>query len=376
MKVNSQKEDLLYAVQAVSKAISNKNTLPILGGIMMEAKENNLIFRTTDLELAIECTINADVVEEGALVVPGRYFTDLVRYLPAGNIFLNSEDGQKLTVGYDQSEISVLCFDPEEFPALPEADGEIHGQIPVQVFKRLVRQVSIAAAADEVRPIFTGIYVKLASNQLIMVATDTHRLAIGEGYWSGQGTETLILPNRTLQEIARLAVNIEEQVLITANKNQAYFCLGNITFTSRVISGQYPDYKQVLPAESLYISKASMNKQRMIDALERAVLLSRDQSRGKGNVVKLNWQNTCLYLSADVPDVGKINEEIAAQIEGEEITASYNAKYLLEALKVIDSENVVIHLTGATTPGIIVPEGESREESSYIYLILPVRVSK
>jgi len=382
MKINCQKEDLLYAVQAVARAVSVKNTLPVLGGIMIVAEEGRMIFRATDLEMAMECIINADVQEDGTVVVPGKYFNDLVKHLPSGDICLESLSNQQMMVSYEQSQISVHCFDPEEFPSLPQIEGHVHGEIPAPVFRRLVRQVSIAAASDEIRPIFTGLLTKISDNKLVVVATDTHRLAIGEGSWQGKGETTAILPNRTMQEIARLAINDEEPVVITAGRNQVYFSLGNITFVSRIINGQYPDYRQVLPMENLYVSRAVVNRQRLLDALERASLLSRDAVRGKGNIVKLHWQEDIFTVSADVPDVGYIKEEMSCFLQGEEMEANYNARYLIEALRVIEEENIIIRLTGPTTPGIILPDhmqeaskkAEGQEEE-YTYLILPVRIS-
>ncbi|MEG2212832.1 MAG: DNA polymerase III subunit beta, partial [Clostridiales bacterium] len=219
-----------------------------------------------------------------------------------------------------------------------------------------------------------GILMEISKETIIMVATDTHRLAKGECKWQGEGEASLIMPCRTLQEIARLAVNEEENIKLTANKNQAYFRLGNLTFTSRVIVGQYPDYNQVLPSENLFSYFAVINNHRLCDALERAALISRDVTRGKGNIVRLNFEKNKVVMSAEVPDEGTIKEEIPAAVEGEELTVNYNARYLLEALKVIDEENICFRLTGATTPGIIV--GDSEKEQNYFYLVLPVRVSR
>ncbi|MCL1905752.1 MAG: DNA polymerase III subunit beta, partial [Clostridiales bacterium] len=247
MKLTVQKEDILYAVNAVGRAISNKNTLPILSGIMMEASEDmpgKLVLRGTDLELAMECLIDAEVEKTGKIVAPGKYLQELVRHLPSGPVTLISENAEEMRLIYEQSEIAIRCFDPEEFPALPSAEGDIRGLIGVSTFRRMVKQVSIAAATDEVRPLFTGILIEMAGPELVMVASDTHRLAIAVGSWQGEdsGEAKLILPCRTMQEIARLAVNDDGMIEIIASRNQAYFCLENITFASRVISGQYPDY--------------------------------------------------------------------------------------------------------------------------------------
>ncbi|MCL1975577.1 MAG: DNA polymerase III subunit beta [Firmicutes bacterium] len=381
MKLIVQKEDLLYAVNAVSRAISNKNTLPILGGIMMittESLPGKLVLSGTDLEMAIECLIDADVQENGRIVAPGRYFQDLVRYLPEGPVTLFSENTNELLLSYEQSEVAIRCNDPEEFPALPTAEGNIRGQIAVSTFRRMVKQVSVAAATDVVRPLFTGILLELTGSKLVMVASDTHRLAIAEDIWQGENiTEIkLILPCRTMLEIAKLAVSDEGMIEIVASRNQAFFRFENLTFATRVISGQYPDYHQVLPASSLYCCHTTIQREKLIESLERASLLSRDAVRGKTNIVCLNWREEGLLLTADSPEVGHIYEELAAIVEGTQIESSYNARYLLDALKVMDNEQVSFHLTGESTPGIILPEGSEQEQSPYTYLVLPVRLSR
>jgi DNA polymerase-3 subunit beta len=381
MKLTVQKEDLLYAVNAVGRAISNKNTLPILSGIMMEAPADlpgKLILRGTDLELAMECLIDAEIEETGKLVAPGRYLQELVRHLPEGPVSLLSNNTEEVQISYEQSQTAIRCFDPDEFPAFPTAEGNIRGKIAAPDFRRMVKQASIAAATDEVRPLFTGILVELAGQELVMVASDTHRLAISVGSWQGEssGEAKIILPCRTMQEIARLALADEGMIEIVASRNQAYFRLENITFTSRVISGQYPDYHQVLPAGSLYNCHTVINKEKLAESLERAALLLRDTARGKANIVCLNWRAEGLLLTAAAPEVGHIYEELPATLSGEPTEASYNARYLLDALKVMEEEEVAFHLTGESTPGIILPAGLEQEQSPYTYLVLPVRVSR
>jgi DNA polymerase-3 subunit beta len=179
-----------------------------------------------------------------------------------------------------------------------------------------------------------------------------------------------------MQEIASLAVGDEGMVEIVASRNQAYFRLENLTFASRVISGQYPDYHQVLPAPSLYNCHTVVRRDKLAEALERAALLSRDTTRGKANIVCLNWRDEGLLLTASAPDVGSIYEELPAALTGVQTEASYNARYLLDALKVMDDECVAFHLTGESTPGIILPDGVEQEQSPYTYLVLPLRMTR
>ncbi|MGI6361625.1 MAG: DNA polymerase III subunit beta [Bacillota bacterium] len=378
MKINCQKEDLLYGVQSVFKAISTKNTLPILGGIMLIAENDQLIFKATDLEIAIECIINVDVEQSGVVVVQGKYFNEMVRNLPDGDVTLHSMDEKQINIIYGQSgkkaESSLNCFDPEEFPALPEVTGEISGNIPAEVFKRLVRQVSIAAATDEIRPIFTGILVDLKPQQITMVATDTHRLAVGKGVWQGEGEGKFILPARTMVEISRLLAEGDSSININISKNQAHFCAKNITFTSMVINGQYPNYQQVLPAENLYTSKTVIDRKQLMETLGRAAIFVGENGKMKGNIAKLTWQNDNLSIVAGGADLGILEEDIYALLEGEEVEASYNVRYLLDVLKVINSEKIVMRLTGSLTPGIIMPD-EVPDDESFLYLILPIRTT-
>jgi len=379
MKLNLQKDDLLYAVAAVARAVSSKNTMPILSGILLQApadQPGKLILSATDLELAMECMIDAEIEENGQVVAPGRYLLDLVRHLPEGPVTLISGNKDELILNYEQSQSNIRCLDPDEFPALPTAEGDLHGHIPLAVFRRMVKQVSIAAATDEVRPLFTGVLIDLTEQGLTMVASDTHRLAIAFDDWQGEGEAKLIIPCRTMQEIARLASGDEGLIEITASRNQAYFKFDNIVLASRVIAGQYPDYNQVLPLPSLYKTHTVIQRERLTLALERAALLSRDVARGKANIVCLHWQADGLLLTAEAPDVGHIHEELPATLEGEEMCVNYNARYLLDALKVIDEESVAFHLTGETTPGIILPASQELTKSAYTYLVLPIRVTR
>lgn len=369
MRINLTKEDLFYGISTVSKAVSSKNSLPILSGIMIKAKDKHVIFRATDLEMAIECVVAADISEEGEVVVPGRYFADLVKCLPSCIVGLESVDGMNLSVYYGQSSLTVCCFDAAEFPALPSADTCVKRQLAAPLFRKLIRQTAIASATDEIRPVFTGILIELGESKLKMVSTDTHRMAVSECECAGEGTTRAIVPCRTMVEIARLASNDEEPVQILADKSQVYFYTGNITFISRVISGQYPDYKGVIPSPSAFTAQALLNKAEFYESIERASLISKDQSKIKGNTVKIAWKNDIAFISADVPDVGKIKEELIIDFEGNELDCYYNGRYISDALRVIDGEKVLFRMTGSITPAIIAPA----EDNSYLYLILPIR---
>ena len=379
MKFSLMKEDLLYAVSAVERAVSSKNTLPILNGIMITAINNTVRFRATDLEVAVECIINAAVEEEGETVIPGRRFAAMVKLLPGSEIML-SGGHDRLKVEYNGGRQSLPCLPAEEFPALPRCEGSVSTRLPVRVFKRLVRQTGIAASNDEVRPIFTAIYSEFFSDKLNMVATNTHRLACSSIACSSNAEGTFLIPNRALQEVSRLA-NDSDDINITGGNNQVFFSFANIVFTTRVIMGNYPDYHQVIPDANTYINNISVERTSFIQVLERAALVSRETGRNKGNVVQLavNMEEGLLEVSAEVPDEGSIRENLPISGSGSEITINFNARYLLDVLKVLDTDLVMLNMTGLSTPCIITPcaaDDEEAQSSSYIYLLLPVRVSK
>ncbi|MDD2568196.1 MAG: DNA polymerase III subunit beta [Clostridia bacterium] len=367
MEINCQKEDILMGIQTAGRAISGKNTLPILGGILIQAQNNSLNIKSTDLDIAIECSVAADVVKEGELVIAdGRRFIEIVRQLPEGNINISAMNDFDLTIKYGESSLNIRGFDGEQFPLLPGREGDIHGNMAAEVFNRMVREVAIAAASDESRPIFTGILIDIQGENVIMVATDTHRLAKAEGIWQGDDQIKVVVPAKTMLEITKIAAG-EENIEITISKKHICFVMGNTVFISRIINGQYPDYEPIMPKEEQYKTEVSVAKKTLLNSLSRASLLARDNN----SIVKLNFTQNEIVMTADSPDVGNIKENIPANIEGEYFQTAYNVRYLIDALKVMEGENILMRLTGVITPGIILPQ----EEKNYTYLLLPIRLS-
>lgn len=372
MKFTIHKEDLLYAVTAVEKAVSNKNTLPVLEGILIEAEQGKLIFRATDLDLAMECIVPGEVIEAGKVVMPGKRFAAMARLLPMGPVTFREREG-RLQVEYEGGQQNLPFFPAEEFPLFPMREGQMEGSIPASLFRRLVRRVGIAAANDEVRPIFTSVFTEFHQDNLVMVATDTHRLAWGEGRWQASGEPmSLLLPNRALQEVARLAQGDEDEIIITASRSQVFFSFANLTITTRVIMGQYPDYQQVIPDPSTVIASLMLSRTQLAGILERASLISRDVNRGKGHVVRLETQEDALIISAEAADEGAIREQVKVESSGQPILVNFNAKYLLDAIKALDDDMIRLQLTGEATPGLILPE----QDQDYLYLLLPIRIGR
>lgn len=366
MKFNSNKENLAYGVQVVQRAVSPKNPLPILSGILLRCEEGKLYLTATDLDLGIECLVPVNCLKEGSVVLPAKYLSEIVRKLPDSLLDISTEDNNVTTLKYGQSKFTMNGFAPDEFPLLPFVDGEKSFTIKQDLFKNMVKQVTFATSSDESRPIFTGVLFEVEDENLRLVATDTHRLAFRTGFLktAGVGEQvSALIPAKTLNEVVRIMPSDSENIKITFSSNQVIMEMGNIKLISRIIEGQFPNYKQVIPQGCK--SKLKIKTRDLLDAVERASLIAKDGP----NVIRLTVQNENLIINSNSPEVGMIHEEIPVSLEGEETQISFNSKYLIDVLRAIDAEEVLLELTGSLSPGIIKPV----EGDNYLYLILPVR---
>lgn len=368
MKILCTRDNLLNGVQMVQRAVPSKNALPILSGILLRAHNNRLYFTGTDLEMGIYCSTPVQVIEEGSAVLQARIFSDLVRHLPDTAIEMELLPGTKtVSIRYNPSETSINGMDPEEFPVIPELDDNLTISLRTQVFRNMVKQTAFATAMDENRPIFTGVLLSIENSQLRMVATDTHRMAYKTGVIesSFDSSWQAIVPAKALVEVSRLIKEEDESISIIMTDNQVMFRFGDTSVISRLIEGQFPNYKQVIPSGCK--TKLRVGTRVFAEAVERASLLAREGS----NIIKLKIQESVLIITSNSPDLGKSYEEIDIEIQGEETQIAFNSRYLIDVLKVIDSEEIMIELTGSLSPGIIRP----LEAENYLYLILPVRTN-
>ncbi|GAW93647.1 DNA polymerase III subunit beta [Calderihabitans maritimus] len=373
MKVSCSQENLTHGVNMVQRAVSDKNTMPILGGIFLQAKENSLSFRATNLELSIECTVTAEIEEEGCVVLPARIFSELVRRLPQGPIYIESEnEGTSVKIRYNQSELQLNTFNAEEFPSLPEVKEENKVILNASLLKNMIKQVAIAISKDESRPIFTGVLFEFEQSLLNMVATDTHRLALRQGqineHYSGLEQTSFIIPGRTLMELSRLLNEEAGEVQLIFTESQAMFSFENIRVVSRLIEGTFPNYRQVIPEERN--TRITIENSTFLQAVERASLFARDEDHQGFSVIKLKTTDSGLIIDGASPELGRVHEEVVASVEGEMTEIAFNAKYISDVLKVIEAEEIIMDLSGSLSPGVIKP----RESDGYLYLILPVRM--
>jgi DNA polymerase-3 subunit beta len=366
MKFITDKNNLLYALQLVQRAVSPKNPMPILSGIKFEVRKNRLFLSATDLNIGIQYSLPVEELKSGTAVLPARYIIDLVRHLPLLPVIFESDEIiGNVKIKYGQSEAVINGFPAEEFPEVSLPDSEINLSISKEIFKNIIRQVVFATSNDENRPVYNGVLFKIQGNQVVAVATDTHRLA-----WRSFNINNhenidikLIIPGKTLNELVKIIGNSVNDIKITANSKRIFFISDDIFLISRLIDGQYPNYQVVVPKE--FTTRVTLRTSDLAEAAERAALFKKEGSP----LIKISLQENVMLLTVNT-EAGRLSEEIPVYCEGENIQIAFNARYLSEALRVIASEEVNIDFAGPLSPSIIRPAGSNE----YYSLILPVRL--
>jgi len=365
MKIVCEKEKLASVINIVQKAVSSKTTLPILEGILIETVESGVKFTSNDLEISIECLLQAEVKESGAVVVESRMFGEIIRRLPDTDIILYSEDNGVFVIECEGSLYRLVSLNPDEFPKIPEVKVQESISIKQNILKEMIRQTIFSVSVDENRPIFTGCLLEIKEESINMVSVDGFRLSLRRQRYEGEGNNlNVVIPGKTLNEIFKILQNNNEEISISVAKNQALFKMKDVKIVSRILEGEFLNYKAAIPVEKEI--RIKVNKDFLLSAFERIYLLTRDE---KKYPVKLKIENNVITIMCN-STIGNAKEEISAEIEGKDIEIGFNPKYFIDALKVIEKEQVYIDFTTSMAPGVIRPV----EEEEFIYMILPVRI--
>ena len=358
--------DLSDAVLRVLKAVSGKSTNPILEGIHLEAKEDYVMLTATDLELSLQRKIKADVKVEGSTVVPGKLFADFVRKLNNEQIEIDLNDKQQLRIRYMDSEGYLQCFNADEYPRITKIDTEHSFSILESELKDLINKTSFAVATDDTRPVLKGILLEVGEYELTAVALDGYRLSlVKKALDQNKGEFSLVVPARSMQEIAKMIQDTEKSVAtIAVQKNYIMLDLDHTILISRLLDGDFVKYKQIIPGE--FETCVTVNKQQLEDGIERASVLSNNP---KNNMVKFDIREKVMTLTSN-SDMGNVKENMAVSLKGKDMLIAFNARYFTEALRTVNDEFIRIYLNTPVSPCVIRPV--STEE--YLFLILPVRI--
>ena len=370
MKFNCRKEDIQEALQTVERAISRKHTpLPVLTGIHMEAKaDGTVIVQASDYDLSIRTHFLAAVDQPGVALLPGTFLTGLIRKVPAETVsFAYQETDRKMKVDSGPADFSLLTIPPEDFPILKNMETENQITVKDSIFRDLIKKTIFACSTDESRPVFTAGLLEVEGQTLRMVATNTHRLALKEIKLEQEWPNhvRLLIPSRVLQEIAKqIHGDVPQDVTFGWQRNLFFCSFGNTYLTCRLVEGQFPDYRKVIPeaGETSFEVKTSD----MRSAVDRVSLVLRE---GEYNVVRMKIEPSQIVITARNLDVGDSTEAVAAKVEGQEMDLGFNVRYLMDILKNMESESFTGSTNGPLTPLLIKPIGEE----GYLYIVTPVR---
>lgn len=363
MLVVCQGLELSDAFLRVSKAISNKITNPILEGIKIVAEEDTLTLSATDTELSIEKKIKADVKVEGETVVPGRFITEFVKKLANSEIELELNEKNQMIIRYEDSESVIQCYNPVEYPGFKKVQSEEFFGISKKDFKNVVGKCIFSVSLEDSRPILKGVLFDINNKELNAVALDGYRLARIKKPIVSSIKKSIVVPARSLNEISRLIDENDDIINIYIDEFTIMIDLGDTKITSRLLEGDYMNYKQIIPVN--YETCVIVNREQLIEALERATLLLRS---AQNNYVKFDIKENNICITSN-SELGNVRENIPVTVAGKDLLISFNPRYFLECLRVNSNEFVKICFNESSNPCVIVPT----EEDEFLYLILPVR---
>jgi DNA polymerase-3 subunit beta len=368
VKLSASCQELLTQLQTVSRVASTRSAVQALSGVQLEARDSGVELRATDMEIGLRVPLQAEVQRPGTVVLPGRLMLDVARQLPGGDVSIElrpSEGDVEVISGPARFHIRTLRS--EDFPPLPEPGGDTVVTMPAEAFVQTVARVSRSASRDETRPILTGVLVSASGDELRMVATDSYRLSVKETKLDAAletGFEANV-PARALDELSRVAAQVgAETIEIGVRTNQVVFRVGGVVLSSRLIDGQFPNYRQLLP--ETYEHELHEPGEELAGVVRRISLMAQ-----KNAPLRLSFTEGELTVSAQTPDVGEASEPLPVPFAGEPFEIGFNPEFLRDGLESVASGDVILKLISPLRPGLI----EAGDGSGFLYLIMPIRLN-
>jgi DNA polymerase III subunit beta len=368
VKISLQRDALLAQLQTVSRVASTRSAIQALSGVQLSVSADACELRATDMDVGLRVPLEAEVAREGVVVLPARLLLDVVRSLPAPTISLELRSSQQdVELVSGNATFHIRTLRTEDFPRFPEPEENSAVSLPVGAFVSTALKVANSASRDETRPVLTGILVSAADRELRMVATDSYRLSVKETTLEASlssGFEVNV-PARALQELARVAGHAEDQHLrVSVRQNQVLFELDGVVLSSRLIDGQFPNYRQLLPES--FEHELKIDGPELTDVVRRISLLAQ-----KNAPLRLEFTQGELTVSAQTPDVGEARESLPVSFQGEPLEIGFNPEFLRAGLEAIEEGDVLLKLISPLRPGLI----EAADESGFQYLIMPIRLN-
>ncbi len=369
MKLTISKEQMIQGLQSVQNIVSTRTTLPVLSNVLLRAEGNRLDLTATDLDVSISSSVEAKVDKAGAVTLPAKKLFGIVRELPSPQIELEVDDKNVCRIVAGASYYKINGLAAEEFPPLPKFAENRKITLPQEKLKSLLRKTSFAISTDESRFVLNGIFMSLKDHKVTLVATDGRRLAMAEeevDIPAGSQGESIV-PSKAINELNRL-LGSQNEVEIKFTDNQVAFTLQGANgystlIVSKLIDGNYPNYRQVIPAESK--ERIALVREELLQALRRAEIMTSEKS----NSVKLSFVKNKLEITANTPEVGEARESIAVNYKGNDLAIAFNPAYMMDPLKSLENDEIFLELTDELSPGVMKINGP------FLYVLMPMRMS-
>jgi DNA polymerase III subunit beta len=364
LRMTVARDELAAKLAIVSRGVSTRTAVLVLGGIQMRAEGGKLHLAATDMEVSLRAAADAQIADEGAVVVPGRLLLDIARSLPDGEVSIEHKPEEAVVVvSAGSATYRLHTYSSEDFPRLPEIDNASLYAVERDALVETIGRVGRSASRDESRPVLTGILVRFEPGKLVMAATDSYRLAVKETPVGGTLPELeAIIPARALQELARIAGGIDE-LQLGVQDNHVVFGADGTWLTTRRIDGQFPNYRQLLPEQ--FEHEVPLPREETLEVVRRVSLMAQ-----RNSPIRLRFGDGELAVSAITQDVGEARESLPVPYTADPLEIGFNAEFLRDGLESVESESITFKLISPLRPAVLVGESDD-----YVYLIMPIRLA-
>jgi len=364
MNFKCDKTVLQEAIVTVQKAVTGKTTMPILGGILIKAYDNEILLTGSDLDLSIEKKIKSEILEWGNVVIDAKLFGEIIRKLPNDIVEIKTFENNSIQISCQKSKFTLLYMNADEFPELTKINENMIFSIPQKKLKNMIKGTIFATASDDSRPILTGVLFEIKDKKLNLVALDGYRLALKNENLETENVINAVIPGKTLSEVSKILDESEENVNITFTPNNILFSLNGTKIISRLLDGEFIKYSSIIPEESNL--KVISKRLELLECIERASLMGKE---GNTNLVKFDIGEDILVITSN-SQLGMVREEVNIILQGQPLQIAFNSKYLIDVLRIMDEEEIVMELSSSVSPCLI----KNKNYNNCTYLVLPVRL--
>ena len=364
MKFTCSRQKLTEAVLNVMRAVSSKSTMPALEGILVKAKNSKLTLTGYDLEIGITTFIEAMIYEEGAVVINAKLFSEIIKRMPEDQISVETDDKLTVYLSSGKSEYKIIGIPDSEYPELPSVSATDPITINGETLASMIRQTIYAVSDKDIKPTHKGSLFEIENRTLKIISVDGYRLAIRKEDIDFDGEKSFIVPGKSLSEVEKLITNDIENIKISAGDRHIILNIGDYSIITRLIEGEFMNYKSAIPTN--HSTELRVNTRKFINSIDRMSLLLNERMKSP---IRCRIENNMIKTFCNTP-LGQANDEFEATTDGEDLEIGFDNKYMLDALRNADTDEVKIQLNGPLSPMVILPS----EGDSFIFLVLPVRL--